>query len=82
MENLAKTVRGSKRLFQGSTPQFIYNIKFSKRRSEHCERKQKRNKGNARTWVRILSFIYSGQETEATDRNIITNETPSQMFFS
>ena len=58
-------------------------MKFSKGRSEHCERKQKRNEfdeRNAGTWVRILSFIYSLQGTEATARNIITNETPVQVL--
>ena len=43
-----------------ATPQCKQNIKFSKGRSERCERKQKRNefdKRNAKTWVRILSFI-------------------------
>ena len=43
-----------------ATPQCKQNIKFSKGRSERCERKQKRNefdKRNAKTWVRILSVI-------------------------
>ena len=61
-----------------------YNTKFSKGRSEHCKRKQKRNEfdeGNAGTWVRILSFIYSWQGIEATVRNIIMNKIPAQVFF-
>ena len=32
------------------------------------------------TWVRILSFIYTWQGTEATARNIIINDTPAQVF--
>ena len=32
--------------------------------------------------VRILSFIYSRQGTEATARNIIMNETLTQVFSS
>ena len=46
-------------------------------------RKQERNEfdeRNARTWVRILSFIHSSQETEETARNIIMNETLAQVF--
>ena len=35
---------------------------------------------NAGTWVRILSFIYTWQGTEATARNIIINDTPAQVF--
>ena len=59
-----------------STPQFKYNIKFSKERSERFERKQKRselNERNARTRVRILCFIYCGQGAEATTRNTVLN---------
>ena len=44
-----------------STPQYKYNIKFSKGRSERCERKQKRNEFNERnagTQARILFLIY------------------------
>ena len=68
-----------------SAPQYKYKIKFSKGRSECCQRKQKRNKfdeRNAGIWLRILSFIYSRQGTEATARNVITNETPVQVFSS
>ena len=42
------------------TSQGICTIKFSKRRSECCERKQKRNEfdeRNAGTWVRVLVVI-------------------------
>ena len=56
-----------------ATPQCKYN----KGRSELCERKQKRNEfdeRNARTWVRILSFIYFWQGAEATARNIVINK--------
>ena len=59
-----------------STPQFKCNIRFSKERSERFERKQKRselNERNARTWVRVLYFICSGQGAEATTCNIVMN---------
>ena len=35
---------------------------------------------NAGTWIRILSFIYTWQGTEATARNIIIYDTPAQVF--
>ena len=69
-----------------STPQGKYNIKLSKGRSECYDYDvQKRNEfdeRNAGTWVRTLSFMYSWQGLEATARNIITNETPAQVFSS
>ena len=70
-----------------STPKCKYNIKFSNGRSQRCERKQKRNEydeRNARTWVRILSFIYSSHGTKATarNRNINMSETPAHVFSS
>ena len=37
---------------------------------------------NSGTWIRILSFIYSWQGTEATARSIIMNETPALVFSS
>ena len=43
-----------------STPQCKYNIKFSKKRSELCERKQKRNdfdERNARTFLKRLTLV-------------------------
>ena len=48
-----------------SSPRCKYNIKFSKGSSERCERKQKRNKfdkENAGTWVRILFLNISDKE--------------------
>ena len=39
------------------------------------------DEGNAGTWVRNLSFIYSWQGTEATAGNIIMNKTLAQMLF-
>ena len=40
----------------------------------------RRKRENAGTWVRILSFIYTRQGAEPTARNIIINDTPSQVF--
>ena len=60
-----------------STPQCKYNTKFSKGRSERCERKQKRNEFDERKREHGNSFIFY------LFRNItIMNETPTQVFFS
>ena len=45
-----------------SAPQYKYNIKLSKGRSECCEKKTEKkefDERNAGTWVRILFFIHS-----------------------
>ena len=67
-----------------STPHCKCDIKYSRRRSKHCQRTEKNefDGKNAGTWVRILSFICLRQGTEARACNINMNETPAQVFSS